>query len=158
MGHPSPVTIQIDRSSILACDPDPVARILGSFIPELCERNCGRVQLEVLGYFNDTRELYDIPEVRSYYQALFARIPGLFYWVDSSSHMILLLGLMLYPPQRTPQGVTLSPTDMQQFILRGFQGLNQFCAQHALSPERTNQAIREWIGIVPGASSKSSIA
>lgn len=158
MGHSSPVIIQIDKSSILARDPEPVAQILESFIPELCERNCGRVQLEVLGYLNDPRELYDIPEVRSYYQALFERVPGLFYWLDSTSHMLLLLGLMLFPPQRSPQGVSLSPTDMQQFLLRGFHGLNGFCTEHGLSPDRTNQVIRRWVGMSPGASPNSVTA
>jgi hypothetical protein len=147
MGHANPVTIQIDRSSILACDPEPVARILESFVPHLCESNCDRVQLEVLGYLNDSRELYDIPEVRSYFQALFQRVPGLFYWLDSSSHMFLLLGLMLFPPKRSDGLVTISPTDMQQFLLRGFAGLNRFCSEHGLSPEKTNKAVRKWIGM-----------
>jgi hypothetical protein len=96
MGHSNPVTIQIDKGSILTCDPEPVARILESFVPELCDRNCGRVQLDVLGYSNDTRELYDIPEVRNYHEALFKRVPGLFYWLDSSSHMLILLALLLF--------------------------------------------------------------
>jgi len=156
MGHPSPVTIQIDSSSILTCDTEPVASILESFIPELCERNRDRVQLEVLGYLNDPRELYDIPEVRSYYQALFHRVPGLFYWLDSTSHMVLLLGLMLFPPHRSEGRVTLSPTDLQQFLLMGFRGLNEFCARHAFSTERTNQALRGWIGMDSCSSSKSS--
>jgi hypothetical protein len=147
MGHPSPVIIQIDKSSILACDPQPVATILESFVPHSCERNCDRVQLEVLGYLNDSREIYDIPEVRSYYQALFQRVPGLFYWLDSSSHMLLLLGLMLFPPKRSDGLVTISPADMQQFLLRGFEGLNRFCSEHGLSPEKTNKAVRKWIGM-----------
>ena len=64
-----PVVIQISRQEVEHCDPQGVVQIIQSFIPGLLEPYRNRVQLEVLGYADDPRELYDIPEVR----ALFPR-------------------------------------------------------------------------------------
>lgn len=147
MTETPPVIISIPRIAVETCNPAPVAEILNSFIPHLCDRNRNRVQFEVLGYLEDPRELYDITEVRLYYQALFDKYPGLFYWIDTDSHMLLLFALMLHEPIRSQGQVTVSPADLQSFLLSGFVGLNEFCQYHGLSQEPANQAIRRWVGM-----------
>src|ERR1700738_2408413 len=76
-----PVIVTIPREAVESRDPFPVVDVLESWIPELCERNRNRVQFQILGYDEDSRELYDIPEVREYYRELYNRHPGLFYWI-----------------------------------------------------------------------------
>jgi hypothetical protein len=116
-------------------------QILDSFVPELLVRNRNRVQIEVSGFGSDPRELYDVPEVRSYFILLFERYPGLFFWIDASSYMFLFLGLMLFEPWRTNGKVGLRPPDLKSYVTYGFTGLNTFCKQTGVSPDATNAAV-----------------
>jgi hypothetical protein len=90
-----------------------------------------------------------VPEIRSYFQKLFAEYPGLFFWINTETHMFLLLAVLLYPLVRVPGGVKTSPQDMERYLTAGFQGLNAFCAQYSLDPHPTNVATRAAIGMPP---------
>ena len=116
-----------------------------TFVPDLVERNRNRVQIEVLGYGEDSRELFDIPEVRRYFQTLFECVVGLFYWIDIDSHMFVFLGLMLYAPIRVLGEVTISPQDLEAFLLRGVIGLNRFCELTGASPDESTATINKRI-------------
>jgi hypothetical protein len=145
-----------DRPAVIICigKPDvetrslePVIKLLKSFIPDLLERNRNRVQFQVIGFNDDPRELYEIPEVREYFKQLFQREPALFYWLDVDAHMLLLLCLMLYEPVISAEGPTVSLPDLQSFLATGYVGLEAFCKQHGLSAEPTHHAIKKWLGI-----------
>ena len=71
MVHRQPVTIQVSKREIHSYDVSRVSDILASFVPVLLERNRNRIQIEVMEFNEDPRELYDIPEVRNYFQILF---------------------------------------------------------------------------------------
>ena len=91
-----------------------MAEIINSFIPSLLERNRNRVQLEVLGYGDDPRELFDIAEVPAYFRDLREIFPGMFYWLDTyaDGFTFILMGLLLYTPIRVGNGqVTISSSD-----------------------------------------------
>jgi len=120
--------VTIPREAVESRNPFPVGDILESWIPELCERNRNRVQFQILGYDEDSRELYDIPEVREYYRELYNRHPGLFYWIDTRSYMLVFLGLMFYPPVRRDGKVSLFGDDLLAYLRLGFYGLKIFCA------------------------------
>jgi hypothetical protein len=139
------VRITISREAIEHCDPEPVAQILESYLPELTEQNRNRVQFEVAGYTEDPRELYEIPQVRAYFQALFRRYSGLFYWMDTGSGMLLFLCLMLYEPVWSEEGVTVSLSDLQSFLADGYTALSAFCREHGLSPDATRDSITHWV-------------
>jgi len=145
MSHPSPSTIQISRREVELCNTSGVTAILTSWVPTLLERNRNRVQMEVLGYQDDPRELFDIPEVRSFFEAVFRANPGLFYWIDVESYMFVFLGLMISEPHRKDGQVYIVPKDMQAYLVRGFTGLNQFCAETGASPDATNALVNEWM-------------
>ena len=136
-----PVIIQVSLTEVQAADTSRATSILQSFVPVLLERNRNRVRLEVLGYDNDPRELFDIPEVRKYFQNLFVENPSLFYWIDVDSYMLLFLGLMLFEPYRIEGQVGLRPEDMQSYVSGGFSGLNKFCESMGVSADATNDAI-----------------
>jgi hypothetical protein len=139
MSHVSPVIIQVSHVEVTQCDPSRIARILEDFVPHLLDRNRNRVQIEVMGY--DQRELFDIPEVRKYFTALFELHAGLFYWIDVSSSILVFLGLMLFEPNRVAGRVGLLPRDMQVYHARGFAGLNSFCAVTGASANAANADI-----------------
>jgi len=138
-----PVTIQISKYLVIRKDTTFVTNILDSFIPDEISCNINRVQIEVLGYGEDPRELFDIPEVRTYFQALFDQIDGAFYWIDTNSYMFLFWGLMLLNPYRCDGKVGLLPEDMQKYLTWGFIKLNAFCLKHGLSPEVSTKAIND---------------
>ena len=138
-----PVIIQISKLSIFMKDTKYITDILDSFIPQLTIRNRNRVRIEVLGYDKDYRELFDIPEVRTYFQTLFDETNGAFYWIDPDSYMFLFWGLMLLPPYRVDGKVGLKPEDMQKYLYWGFIKLNEFCLEHKLSAEASSKAIND---------------
>lgn len=137
--------IQVSKQEILAKDTSRVVDILDSFIPNLLERNRNGVQIEVNGFNADNRELFDIEEVREYFKTLFENIPHIFYWMDFKSYMPMFLGLMLYKPVRVPGYVTITSRNLQEYVYLGFFGLNEFCRQHNISPEPTNNVVSKWI-------------
>ena len=128
--------------------PQRVAEIINSFIPALLERNRNRVQLEVLGYGDDPRELYDIPEVRAYFTALRDIFPGMFHWLDTDANGFTfgLMALMLYTSIRAGGSkVMIGPQDLQDYLMNGFTELNDFCKHYKISADATNRSIKEWL-------------
>ena len=145
----TPVVISVSREEVELCDPTGVVSILVEWVPTLVDRNQHRLQIEIRGYLDDPRELFDISEVQLYFQTLVSAYPGLAFWIDWTSHMPILLALCLFQPIRIDTQVTVSSQDMQQFVYLMFTGLNRFCESTGLSPEPTNAAVRAWIGM-PG--------
>ena len=144
----SPVVIQISRQEVTGRAPQRVAEIINSFIPSLLERNRNRVQLEVFGYGDDPRELFDIAEVRAYFRDLREIFPGMFYWLDTyaDGFTFILMGLLLYTPIRVGNGqVTISSSDLQDFLTSGYVELNAFCKHYGISADATNRSIKEWL-------------
>jgi len=142
-----PVIIQVSRDEVENIDTSGVIGILDSFVPDLIDRNRNRVQIEVLGYADDPRELFDIPEIRRYFAKLFEDSDSLLFWIAIDSHMFIFLGLMLYEPVRVKGRVTLKPLHLQAFLQRAFVKLNRFCEQYQQSPEPTNELVRHAIRV-----------
>ncbi|MGI5907553.1 MAG: hypothetical protein ACOX8O_02820 [Christensenellales bacterium] len=140
-----PVIIQVSKKMVIDLNISFVCNILNSFIPKLLDRNRNRVRLEVLGYGLDERELYDIPEVRLFFKKLFDDVDGAFYWLDPNSYMLILWGLMLFPPHRVNGMVGLAPDDLKKYLTWGYIKLNRFCQINNISPEPSNQ--RNWRSI-----------
>lgn len=111
-------------------------------------RNC--VTFFTHGYDDDARELYDIPEVRDWYQKLFNSHPGLFYWLDAENKMFMLFGLLLFRPIRVDGKVALNAEDLKAYLTIGFSGLNQFCQRNGVSTEPTNEVVFRFFDIQPG--------
>ena len=133
--------INIPRASVESRNPHSVINILESWIPELCDRHRNRVQFQVLGYNDDSRELYDIPEVREFFRELYNLHPGLFYWIDPKSHMLIFLGLMFFEPLRRDGKVSLFGNDLLQYLRLGFYGLKVFGSRYDLPIDQAKSAI-----------------
>lgn len=96
----------------------------------------------MIGYGDDPRELYDIAEVRLYFQKLFDVVHRAFYWIDIKRYMFILWGLMLFHPIRINGNVTLSDNDLQLYLKYGLMKLNYFCEINNVSPHPTNALIQ----------------
>ena len=137
-----PIVIQVSKEMVINLDTSYVCNILNSFIPTLLDRNRNRVIIEVLGYGSTKQELFDIPEVRLYFQKLFDDVDGAFYWLDPNSYMFIFWGLMLFSPYRVNGQVGLTPDDMQKYLTWGFIKLNHFCKINNISSEPSTNEIR----------------
>lgn len=142
-----PVVIYIQKETIENCDCDYVMKILDSYIPERSEQNRNNVVFEIEGYGDDAGNIWEIAGVRQYFKKLFDAYKGLFYWVDLDSPMFIFLALILYTPVEKEDGITIPAKDLQQYLTRGFTGLNEFCEENNLSAEPSTKAIRQYLGM-----------
>jgi hypothetical protein len=142
------VIIRVSKDEVERCDPSRIADIFREHDSNLLQNQRNKVQIDITGYNEDPRNMWEIPEAGNFYQALFNEIPELFYWIDINSYMFFLLGIMVYPPLRAEGGVTLSSEDLQAYLVRGIEGLNRFCKQRNLSTEPTDQAINEKLALM----------
>lgn len=134
-------TILVSADEVRAKDASGVRNVIDTFVPALLRRNRNALIILVNGFNDDPRELYLIPEVRTWFHRLFDEVPELFYWANLEDTRFLLFGLMMFSPLRVSRGSTLSPEDMQRFLLWGYGGLNVFCSAHQLDPEPSNAHI-----------------
>jgi hypothetical protein len=142
--------ILISKAEVLAQDVSQVRRTLDALMPEGAENNRNGVIVLIDGYNEDGRELYSVPEVKTWFHRLFDAVPELFYWMDMSNGRLLYHALMMRSPIRVEGGTAVSPEDMQQFLRWGFSHLNVFCQRHQFDPASSNEhitaCVREAIG------------
>jgi hypothetical protein len=136
-------TINVSKAEVLSLDVRGVRRILDSVLADRAEleRNRNNVAIYVLGYDNDSRELYLIPEVRKWFHRLFDEVPELFYWMNMRENFLVFYALMMQRPIKVEGGTIVSPEDMQQFLVWGYERLNLFCAEQRLNADATKSHI-----------------
>lgn len=146
----APVTISVSRDEILEREIRRVREILDSFIPDLVERNRNRIELEVLGYGDDPRELFLVDEVRAWYHKFFQYTPDFFLWMNLRPPWLVFYAIMFGTPIRAAERTSVASEDLQQFLSWGFESLNQFCMSHGIRPDESNEhvaaALRETTG------------
>ena len=96
--------------------------------------------LMIEGYDDDPREIYAIPEVRSFYQQLWQRWPYWLYFcnLDTENLMMMVMccldSLDALKVQRQPQvQVQINPLEVVQFISGGFVPMNEMCERAGMS-------------------------
>jgi hypothetical protein len=145
MASREPVVISIPRGAIENRDPSPVIEIIESLSLPLPDRDRNRLQFEVLGYGDDPRELYDIPEVKDYFRRFWETYHGFFFWLEAKEHMLGLMALLIYDPVRTGDGgVTIYTDSFQNFLYTGFVKLNCYCKERGLSGDASTAEIAKW--------------
>jgi hypothetical protein len=143
----TPVTILVSKEEILSGDVSRVRSILDSFVPEALENNRNRIIVNVLGYSDDSRELYLIGEVRNWFHCLFDSVPELFFWLNLTQPWLTFYAIMHGTPIRQNEGTTVSREDLEHFLIWGYEQLNQFCNKHSVPVEPSNTHVRNAIGI-----------
>lgn len=104
--------------------------------PTIALASRGRVVIAVEGYDTDSRELWEIPELRRYFQMLDADFPYWFAIADLSSHTLLLIAACLCRVTSAVHGgIQLERHDMGRFFARGFGAMNHVWETHGWSNE-----------------------
>jgi hypothetical protein len=144
------VEIAIKRTEVEACDTSSVVRTLESFVPGQCDLYRNSIDFAVIGYDDDPRDVWDIPEVREFYRKLFHEYKGMFYWMNTRSSMFDMMALLLNPVIKRAGGSTVLSEHYQQYLATGFALLNDFCRANSLAVEPANVSILEMIQCAAG--------
>jgi hypothetical protein len=145
-----PVIIRITEPTLKKGNIAEPLELLESFARGKLAENRNRIQFQVEGYDDDDRELYEIEEVRRYFQRLSRACEGLLYWIEMSGDMLLFVGLMNYEPKREGESVGLSAEDMKEFLSEGLEGLGNFCDAHGISSRDTEREVERYIRMKVG--------
>ena len=127
----------------------PVGKQLGAMMNSLA--------LMIEGYDDDPREIYAIPEVRTFYQQLWRRWPYWLYFcnLDTENFMMMVMCCLdsldaLKVKGQEQVKVTISPLAVVQFISDGFVPMNEMCERAGMSErqifERT-KAVFEYFNL-----------
>ena len=92
------VVLDFDRGDIEAGDTSDVMAVLKQLLErDAATRFCERVDLCCAGYDSDSRELWEIPEVRAFVQRLDQQFPYWCYFLSRNGEGLLWLTYCLYP-------------------------------------------------------------
>lgn len=154
----------IDRPEILSKDTERPRSFFDRLrvTKELALACQGKVEISFYGYDSDTRELFEIPEVREYMPVLSAALPELFYFARTQkpTHAIQAIALCQTQVEWTDGRSTKSVTKqvvydtpkVARFMMQGYAGLNEITDWLALPLEenkRICRAIGKCLGIDP---------
>jgi hypothetical protein len=105
---------------------------------ELILHNRGKVDVSIHGYDNDPRELFEIPEVMTWVQAVFKKIDSWTYFLsmDATGQFMKVLFIAHAKFQKiSPNQLEYDTKHSSEFISALFNGLNKFCDKHSISDE-----------------------
>ena len=92
------VVLDFDRGDIEAGDTSDVMAVLKQLLErDTATKFCERVDLRCTGYDSDSRELWEIPEVRAFVQRLDQQFPYWCYFLSRNGEDLLWLTYCLYP-------------------------------------------------------------
>ena len=142
-----PIFLVFSREQILAMDLQEPLTVLRQLAgnPEKAVSACGRISLVIDGYNTDSRELFEIPEVRRYIQQLDAMWPYWFFFLSQVDDSIKVIESCLCDSIEVVPGVTSIDTEqLNDCLTRHFSALNSYCEAINL-PESKIQEISEGI-------------
>ncbi|UVJ44300.1 hypothetical protein NVV94_01405 [Pseudomonas sp. LS1212] len=138
-----PIIFVIHREQIEAFDLESSLDFLRTLVPLRDPQYVwswkGKLTLVISGYDNDTRELFEIPEVCRYLRGIDQAWPFWFFFLTPSS--IKLVGMCLTSAVPIAAGkVFLPPESFYRFMERGFGAVNHLF-DHFGFPESENEAL-----------------
>ncbi len=115
--------------------------------PEVAQRLKGRLIFGIRGYEDDPRDLYEIPEVRAWMQALDQVFPYWFYFMDVGPPSTLtFVAFSLCKWEKVPNGKIIPPDELQRFLISNFAMMNVLSKQlgesQAENDRRTKDIVR----------------
>jgi hypothetical protein len=135
------VSIQVKCGCVKAQDISSVLRVADALSSsrESALHNRGRVSLTFDGYERDQREIWEIPEIRSFVKKLHAEWPSWMFFISNSNYSFTALFQCLVKVRRTndpnkSQLLELPP----EILVQGFEGINLICDEYQLGDEVCN--------------------
>lgn len=113
------LVLYASRAEVEAADIDRALIALDKLLnPEVAQRLKGRLIFGIRGYEDDPRDLYEIPEIRAWMQALDQVFPYWFYFMDVGSRSTLsFVAFSLCEWEKVPSGKLIPPDELQQFLI-----------------------------------------
>ena len=112
--------------------------------PEVAKRLKGRLIFGIRGYDDDSRDLWEIPEVRLWLQDLDKSFPHWFYFMDLGPHSTLnMVVFSLCGYEKIPQGKLIPPDEMEAFLLSHVAVLNKLSVELGESSTEIGQRRQE---------------
>lgn len=135
----------VPRKDVQSGDLSTVLPALQRFLTsrEVVVAGRGRVSLFFQGYEVDSREVFEIPEIRRYVKALDAKFPYWFYFADPQSGVLKVLAFCLCRVEKVAGGVKPNHEDLQQFLLSHTADLNKLCETFSLGQQVCKMASEE---------------
>jgi hypothetical protein len=137
------ILYQFSRDRVEAGDAkDFLSRFGDSSLPtgKKLEAMMNSVALMIDGYNHDPREIYAIPEVRSFYKQLWEVWPYWLYFcnLDSENLMMMVMCCLesldaLKVKGQSQVKVSISPLEVVRFISGGFVPMNEMCERAGMS-------------------------
>lgn len=138
-----PIAVIISRAEVEAGDIEHVLSTLQRFTltPETARASFERVDIAFHGYDQDTRELYEIPEVRSFVYQLDEQFPFWLFFLSKRHLGLQCLLLCFLPPYLTEQARSrIFPERINQLLSsRWFPAMNQICEYAGFSERQVKQ-------------------
>ena len=129
---------------------NPLQRLLAS--GEECWRYRGQVSLMVSGYEEEPRELVDMAEVRSFLRDFTVQWPYWGFFFNQQDDSIILLGSCVCGKSYPGDGmVEMDVEKIQQFLLDGFDGMNELFSKHGFPDAELESMSRGLIEVMQQA-------
>ena len=128
---PDPVIFMITKQSIIDCDTSFALKKLQTISadPSKAHEFVGRLVLVFDGYYKDKRELWAIPEVRTYVQKLDREWPYWYFFLNQASESIQILESCLVDVEEVAPGVaSIDAGGLERSMARHFGYLENYAA------------------------------
>ena len=138
-----PVVVTISRDEVNACDVSAAISVLGRFIkgPEIARQMYERVDVSFHGYDQDSRELFEIAEVRDFVYKLDDEFPFWLFFLNKHYLGLQAIALCFLPPYLTPKAKQEEfPKRMDQLLQnRWFPAMNEICEFAGFDEDRIEE-------------------
>lgn len=120
------------------------AKLNKLLVPSTAKRARGRLIFVITGYDDDSRDLWEIPQVQAWMRKLDIEWPYWFYFMDTGKHSTLpLVAFSLSKWDKVPGGKTIPPHELQWFLQRHFEAMNSLSHKLNETQEETDARSRE---------------
>jgi hypothetical protein len=126
------IVLVVSRDEVENLDLSGCLQVLDSLIEsrEKAMRFRDQVVFGVDGYNDDPRELFEVPEVRTFLRELDAKWPYWFFFLSKATDTLKMIMFSLCRYQRVGAGlIRYDPEDFEVFMYRHFDALNKIFAR-----------------------------
>jgi hypothetical protein len=137
------IGVVVSRQEVESLDISQALKMLQSVLhdAETVRMFQGQVGISFHGYDTDSRELYQIPEVRRYVALLDSKFPFWFYFLSTDHDTLKMIAFCLCSTKEVDSGLAcVDPAEIEPFLIRHFDALNYLFAHYGLD-EAINEEI-----------------
>ena len=154
-GIAEPVFLMFSRRQVDTCDfAEPLEFLRGlTADPRAALDYCGRISLVVDGYNDDPREIFEVPEVRTFIKGLDRQWPYWFFFLSQADDSIKLLESCLCDTIEVMPGVaSIYLKQMERALVRHFAAMNRLCEALNVPEEKIEEISEGIISLIHNAS------